>query len=301
VLKPPRFSYARPQTLADAAAMLRHQAGGAKIIAGGQSLTPMLNLRVAAPTALIDINRIASLSCVEVTRDAGAVARRSGGFSIPIAEIARRAYLPAAGDFGGETPGLEATVGYEPPLMTQANSTHLATVEVDSATGEIRIDRYIVVEDCGTIINPLVVDGQIQGGVAQGIGSALLEEIVYYDAGQVLTGTLMDYLAPTAAEVPCVQIAHIETPSPFTAGGFKGMGEGGAIAAPAAIANALADALAPLDARVNRIPLTPERVLAIIAAASQKEYTRDKSRGARFRRRNQDAKSKQPKSRTRSC
>jgi carbon-monoxide dehydrogenase large subunit len=158
--------------------------------------------------------------------------------------------------------------------MTHANSTHLATVEVDCATGQVQIDRYIVVEDCGTIINPRVVDGQIQGGVAQGIGSALLEEIVYDDAGQVLTGTLMDYLAPTATDVPRVEIAHIESPSPLTAGGFKGMGEGGAIAPPATIANAVADALAPLDARVNRIPLTPERVLAIIATASRNEQKR---------------------------
>jgi len=137
-------------------------------------------------------------------------------------------------------------------------------VEVDVETGLVTILRYIVVEDCGTIINPLVVDGQIQGGVAQGIGMALYEQAIYDENGQFLTGTLMDYLPPTATEVPRVEIAHFESPSPLTPGGIKGMGEGGAIAPPAAIANAVADALVPFDARVNAVPLTPERVLSFI-------------------------------------
>ena len=124
--------------------------------------------------------------------------------------------------------------------------------------------RYIVVEDCGTIINPTVVDGQIQGGVAQGIGSALYEHALYDENGQFLTGTLMDYLIPTAIDVPQVEIGHIESPSPHTPHGIKGAGEGGAIAPPAAIANAVADALAPFEVRVNAIPLTPERVLGWI-------------------------------------
>ncbi|MHB8384806.1 MAG: molybdopterin cofactor-binding domain-containing protein, partial [Candidatus Binataceae bacterium] len=155
------------------------------------------------------------------------------------------------------------------PLMTHANSTHIATVEVDIGTGQVKLDRYIVVEDCGNMINPMVVDGQIQGGVAQGIGSAMLEQIVYDSDGQILTGTLMDYLAPTAVEVPRVEIAHLESPSPHTLGGIKGLGDGGAIAPPGAIANAVADALAPLGAHVNvnEIPLTPERVATIIGKA----------------------------------
>ena len=198
----------------------------------------------------------------------GAVTRKSGGEAVmSLAEVARLAYLPPGGNFAGEQPGLEVAETYEPPLMTHANSTHIVTVEVDTGTGQVRLDRYIVVEDCGTMINPMVVDGQIQGGVAQGIGSAMLEQIVYDGDGQILTGTLMDYLAPTATDVPRVEIAHLESPSPYTLGGIKGMGEGGAIAPPGAIANAVADALAPLGARVdiNEIPLTPERVAAIIA------------------------------------
>jgi CO/xanthine dehydrogenase Mo-binding subunit len=137
----------------------------------------------------------------------------------------------------------------------------VVTVEVDAETGQVKILRYIVVEDCGTIINPLVVDGQIQGGVAQGIGAALYEQLVYDESGQFLTGTLMDYLAPTAVDVPKVEIGHIESQSPYTPLGIKGMGEGGAIAPPAAIANAVADALKPLGAHIRAIPMTPERVL----------------------------------------
>jgi CO/xanthine dehydrogenase Mo-binding subunit len=116
-------------------------------------------------------------------------------------------------------------------------------------------------------INPVVVDGQIQGGVAQGIGGALYEEVLYDENGQILTGTLMDYMPPTAPDVPRVEIAHIETPSPFTVRGIKGMGEGGAIAPPAALANAVADALREFGPRVDRIPLTAERVLAMIPEA----------------------------------
>jgi aerobic carbon-monoxide dehydrogenase large subunit len=192
----------------------------------------------------------------------GAVRRKADGRALlSIREIARH-ILVMPGDLReGNERGLEATDHYEPPALTHANAAHLVTVEVDIETGRVNILRYIVVEDCGTVINPLIVDGQIQGGVAQGIGTALYEQLVYDENGQFLTGTLMDYLAPTAVDVPKVEIGHIETPSPYTPLGIKGMGEGGAIAPPAAIANAIADALAPFGARVNSIPLTPERVL----------------------------------------
>jgi carbon-monoxide dehydrogenase large subunit len=195
----------------------------------------------------------------------GAVRRKHDGrVVVPINDIAYRTMMRAGGLPAGEEPGLEATSHYEPPPATHSNATHLAVVEVDVETGLVTILRYIVVEDCGTMINPLVVDGQIQGGVAQGIGMALYEQAMYDENGQLLTGTLMDYLPPTATEVPRVEIAHFESPSPLTPGGIKGMGEGGAIAPPAAIANAVADALAPFGARVNAVPLTPERVLSFI-------------------------------------
>ncbi len=134
-------------------------------------------------------------------------------------------------------------------------------------TCAVRILRYVVAEDCGRIINPLIVDGQVRGGVAQGVGAALLEEIVYDEAGQLLTGTLMDYLVPTASEVPAMEVRHRETPSPTTLGGFRGMGEGGTIGAPAAIANAVTDALAPLGIEVNELPVTPERLFRMLAKA----------------------------------
>lgn len=198
----------------------------------------------------------------------GAVRRKSGGVVLaPINDIAHRIIATPGNLPPGEGPGLEATAHYEPPPSTHANATHIATVEVDVQTGLVKLLRYLVVEDCGTIINPLVVDGQIQGGVAQGIGTALYERLLYDENGQLLTGTLMDYLVPTAADVPRVEIGHIESPSPYTPKGIKGMGEGGAIAPPAAIANAVADALAPFGVRVNELPLTPERVLGYIERA----------------------------------
>ncbi len=196
----------------------------------------------------------------------GLVRRKTDGMKLmPLQDIAHLLVVQApAGLPEDEEPGLEATAHYTPPPWTHANATFLATVEVDVETGQVQLLRLIAVEDCGTIINPIIVDGQIQGGVAQGIGTALYEQTVYDENGQLLTGTLMDYLAPTAVDVPQVEIGHIETPSPYTPHGIKGMGEGGAIAPPAAIANAVADALAPFGVRVNEIPLTPERVLTLI-------------------------------------
>jgi carbon-monoxide dehydrogenase large subunit len=192
----------------------------------------------------------------------GLVRRKNDNATVaPIRQIAQHILFARA---TGEDPGLDVTAHYEPPPSTHANATHLATVEVDIETGQIKLLRYIVVEDCGTMINPMVVDGQIQGGVAQGIGTAMYEHAVYDENGQFLTGTLMDYLIPTAVDVPRVEIGHIETPSPYTPNGIKGMGEGGAIAPPAAIANAVADALSPFGVRVTEIPLTPERVLNLL-------------------------------------
>jgi aerobic carbon-monoxide dehydrogenase large subunit len=181
-----------------------------------------------------------------------------------IADVANATWLKRMNIPPGEDLTLEVTARYEPPPATHSNASHVAEVEVDIETGQVEILRYVVVEDCGTILNPMVVDGQIQGGVAQGIGSVLYEEIIYDQHGKLLTANLTDYLTPTAAVVPKVEIAHIETPSPYTLGGMKGMGEGGTIAPPAAIANAIAHALDEFSPRVNQIPLTPERILAII-------------------------------------
>jgi aerobic carbon-monoxide dehydrogenase large subunit len=138
-------------------------------------------------------------------------------------------------------------------------------VEVDPDTGFVDVQRLVCVEDCGRIINPLIVDGQVQGGIAQGIGSALFEELVYDADGQPLTTTLVDYLMPGTTDMPDLRVRHLETPSPFTVLGIKGMGEGGAIGPGALIASAVDDAIRPLtSARVSSLPITPEKVLEMI-------------------------------------
>ena len=134
---------------------------------------------------------------------------------------------------------------------------HVAVVEVDRETGRVAVRRYVVVEDCGPVLNPLIVDGQIHGAVAQGIGEALLESLAYDADGQLLTATLMDYALPVAGFLPSFEIGHLETPSPLTPGGVKGMGEGGTIGAPAAIANAVADAVRELGIAITALPIHP--------------------------------------------
>jgi carbon-monoxide dehydrogenase large subunit len=184
---------------------------------------------------------------------------------VTLAEIAQCAYAGTKRLPQGMEPGLEATRFYDPYIGTAANATHIAVVEVDVDLSAVTLSRYVVVEDCGRIINPLIVEGQAIGGVAQGVGAALLEEVVY-DHGQLVTGSLMDYLIPSAAEMPRVEVVHLEHPSPSTLGGFKGVGEGGTIGAPAAIANALADALAPLGIEITELPITPDRLFHLLAA-----------------------------------
>ncbi len=162
-------------------------------------------------------------------------------------------------------PGLEATFYFEPPTVTWANAAHVAVIEVDVQTGAIKLLDYVVAHDAGKLINPLLVEGQIHGGVAQGIGAALYEEIAYDTNGQILSGSFVNYLLPGSMEVPHIKTVHLESLSPLNPLGVKGLGEGGAIAPPAALANALADALQPLAPQVNEIPLTPDRVLKLLA------------------------------------
>jgi carbon-monoxide dehydrogenase large subunit len=148
--------------------------------------------------------------------------------------------------------------------VTWASAVHVAVVEVDTGTGHVKLLRYLVAHDCGKIINPTIVEGQVHGGVAQGVGGALFEEMVYDEEGQLLTGTLLDYLVPTAMELPPIETVHLEYPSPRNPLGIKGLGEGGAISPPAAIANAIDDALTPFGVRVCETPASPARVLALI-------------------------------------
>jgi carbon-monoxide dehydrogenase large subunit len=175
---------------------------------------------------------------------------------------------------GEATPDFEATVYHHQPTVTYTSATHVAVVEVDAGTGSVTLLRYRVAHDCGTIINPVIVEGQIHGGVAQGVGGGLLEEMVYDEQAQLLTGTFMDYLVPTAMELPPIETVHLEYPSPRNPLGLKGIGEGGAISPPAAIANAVEDALAPVGVRVTRTPLGPSVVLGLLEGAAARKATR---------------------------
>lgn len=161
----------------------------------------------------------------------------------------------------GMEPGLEVKRVYDPPTWSFSYGVHVAGVDVDVETGAVEILQYHILHDCGATINPMVVDGQLVGGLAQGLGGALMEELVYGEDGQLLTGSFMDYLIPTAAEMPPVSLEHMETRSPFTPGGMKGMAEGSLCAAPACVGNAVADALDALgEAPILEYPVTPERV-----------------------------------------
>jgi aerobic carbon-monoxide dehydrogenase large subunit len=182
--------------------------------------------------------------------------------AIALAEITRLAYSPPLGGLPeGLTPGLQATVYCDLPGPTFSGAVHVAVVEIDPATGRVAVRRYALVEDCGRVVNPVIVEGQIHGAVAQGIGEALLESVVYDDDGQLLTATLMDYALPRADDLPLLEIGHLETPSPLTPGGVKGMGEGGTIGAPATIANAVADAVRHLGVQITTLPIRPESLL----------------------------------------
>jgi carbon-monoxide dehydrogenase large subunit len=200
-----------------------------------------------------------------------AAVRGDASAGLPLSEIAAIAYFQPEALPPGVPPGLEASGRYRAQsMMIWANATHLCTCEVDVVTGKVTLLRYLVSEDCGAMINPSVVEGQIAGGTVQGIGGALYEHLAYDEDGNPVTTTFMDYLLPTAAEVPVIEYGHIETPGPGP-GGYKGVGEGGAIGAPPAVVNAVADALAPLGVRITRLPLTPASVVALIREAQARE------------------------------
>ena len=203
---------------------------------------------------------------------------RRGGVGIlgvPGAEVSLAAVAQAArpgwdnGRPQGLEAGLEETYYYEPPTVTWTYAVHVALVEVDIELGRVSLDKYVVAHDCGVVVNPMLVEGQIVGGAAQGIGGGLLEEFSYDADGQLLAGSLADYIMPTACEIPSMALIHRHSPSPLNPLGVKGVGEGGAIAPPVAIANAVADALAPFKAEFNRLPLKPERISEAVRSAAQ--------------------------------
>jgi carbon-monoxide dehydrogenase large subunit len=188
---------------------------------------------------------------------------------IPLASIAQAARYAPHVRAALDDPTLTATAFFDPPAPTHSNGTIGAIVEVDGETGAVRIEAMVATEDCGTMLNPMIVEGQIRGGIAQGIGLALLERYTYDDSGQPQAMTFADYLIPRSGDVPRVLIDHLETPSPTSPGGVKGMAEGTATAAPAAIICAVLDALAPRGAGIESLPLTPERIAEALSAPAR--------------------------------
>ncbi|MGA7388914.1 MAG: xanthine dehydrogenase family protein molybdopterin-binding subunit [Pseudolabrys sp.] len=188
--------------------------------------------------------------------------------TIPIARLAREAYTQTHRFKGEIEPGLTETGHYDPP-GTFSNACHVAIVEVDVETGHVRVEKFVVAGDAGRIINPMIADGQVHGGIAQGIGNALLEEIIYDENGGILTATLADYLPPTAHEIPPLELHHIETPSVNSITKAKGLGEGGCIGAPAAVINAINDALSTFGVEIDEMPATPQRIRAALRNAEK--------------------------------
>ena len=232
------------------------------VLGGGAAI---LATRAVRDKALLIAAHQLEASAADLEIDAGVVRVRGvPGREITLGAIATIAYAGTKRLPKGVEPGLEATRFYDPYFGTASNATHLAVVEVDPATCVARVLRHVVVEDCGRVINPLIARGQTIGGVAQGIGAALLEEVVYDAGGQLLTASLMDYLVPTASEIPAIEVIHLDRPSPTTLGGFKGVGEGGTIGAPAAVANAIADALSPFGIEITELPVTGERLFRLL-------------------------------------
>jgi len=198
-----------------------------------------------------------------------------GIVGVPGAELSLAKLAQAArpgwdhGRPAGVDAGLEETFYYEPPTVTWSYAVHAGIVEVDVELGQVRIENYAIAHDCGVVVNPMLVEGQIIGGAAQGIGGALLEEFNYDSEGQLLTGSFMDYLLPTAWEIPPMQLIHQHSPSPLNPLGVKGVGEGGPIAPPAVIANAVSDALRAFKAEFNRTPIKPQQIEEVVRSASR--------------------------------
>jgi 2-furoyl-CoA dehydrogenase large subunit len=213
-------------------------------------------------------------------RDGGVHPRRGKGPSYSIKDLAGRAHWHTQSLPEGMEPGLQASavfgfrVAEAVDAADRVNSSNtygfiaeVMAVEVDPDTAGITILKYVTVHDAGTIINPMIAEGQIYGGALHGLGGALYEELAYSEDGQLLTGTFMDYLVPTASEAPVIEIAHVESPSPLTPLGSKGLGESSSMTVPAVIANAVSDALAPLGVRITELPMTPSRLWELIQAA----------------------------------
>jgi aerobic carbon-monoxide dehydrogenase large subunit len=233
------------------------------VIAGGATLLAARKVREKLATMAGMLLEV-SADDIVLEADAARVAGTDRAIAIPM--LARAAYHQTHRFKGEVAPGIIESATYDPP-GTFSNACHVAMVEVDVETGRVAIEKFLVAEDAGRLINPMIVDGQIHGGVAQGIANALLEEIVYDASGNILTASLADYLPPTAREIPPIEIHHLETWTQASITKAKGLGEGGAIGAPAAVVNAINDALAPFGVSIDELPATPQRIRAALRAA----------------------------------
>lgn len=235
-------------------------AGGGVLFLAAQTLREKV-LAIAA--RLLGLN-----SSGELRLRAGRVERRLAGrwtdAGLGIAEIAQVAYLEPLRLPPGMEPGLEAHKAYDPPPMTYSNATHLCEARLDVRTGAVTLERYLVVEDCGTVLNPLVVEGQQHGAVAMGVSGVLLEEVVYDENGQNRSGSFADYLMATAVEIPPIEVISLPTPNARTPTGSKGMSEGGVMGAIGAVMNAVNDALAPFGVMAERQPLSPDYIRSLL-------------------------------------
>lgn len=225
--------------------------------------TKMRDKVLAIAAGLLGLNTGADLrlSSGQVERCTGG---RWGETGLTLAAVARIAYFEPLRLPTGMEPGLDIVTAYDPPAMTYSNATHLCEVAIEERSGRVTVERYVVAEDCGTVLNPTVVAGQQRGAIAMGLGGSLLEEVVYDATGQNLTATLADYLVPTAADVPDIELIAMHTPNRRTPAGLKGMSEGGVMGAIAAVTNAVNDALAPLGVVADTQPLRPDRLRALL-------------------------------------
>jgi carbon-monoxide dehydrogenase large subunit len=236
------------------------------VIAGGATLLAAQKVGAKLKT-MAGFLLEASADDIVLSSDAARVAGTDR--VITLDELARAAYHQIHRFKGEITPGIAESATYDPP-GTFSNACHIAMVEVDIETGGVVIEKFLVAEDAGRLINPMIADGQIHGGVAQGIANALLEEIVYDEAGNILTANLADYLAPTAGEIPSIEIHHLHSLAQGSVTKAKGLGEGGTIGAPAAILNAINDAISPFGASIDELPATPRKIRAALQAAGVK-------------------------------
>jgi aerobic carbon-monoxide dehydrogenase large subunit len=242
----------------------RNTYGSRSLAVGGEALATCATKVAEKAKAIVAHHLEASPEDIEVRADRFAV-RGSPDRGMTLAEVAGAAYLNQVPE--GLEPGLEATTFWEPENFVFPFGAHACVVDVDPETGKVKVVRYVAVDDCGRAINPLLIEGQVHGGVVHAIGQALYEHVHYDEDGQLITGTFVDYALPTAAELPSFETDRTETPSPVNSLGAKGVGEAGTIAASAAVTNAVIDALRPLGVTYINMPLTPMRVWEAIAEA----------------------------------